>query len=109
MRPPIMWITVGFGAGLWVGLSPFGVGGALFAVALVAMGVLVSCRRAPVGSAVGIMGIAGVLWGGAALAERGATCGGSWGEEGRGKGEGYTHAAIVRLLDPVPDSGGVVE
>src|SRR5439155_654290 len=58
-----------------------------------------SRRRA----AIGIMGGAGVRWGGATLRERAATCEGRWqaAEEG-------ARAAIVRLSDPAPDSGGPV-
>src|SRR5947208_2291977 len=49
------------------------------------------------------MGVAGLLWGGATLRERAATCEGRWqaAEEG-------ARAAIVRLSDPAPDSGGPV-
>lgn len=47
-----------------------------------------------------------MVWGGAALRERGATCAGEW---GKGKGEGGSRAAMVRLADPAPAGGGVVD
>ncbi len=59
-----------------------------------------------------------MAWGTAAIRERGAGCAGRWtAGENRGTaggnrltaGEGYTRAAIVRLADPAPDSGGVVD
>src|SRR5256886_8836249 len=65
-------------------------------------------RRAPVGAAVGIMGVAGALWGTAAGRERDATCAGTWGRES-GNGKRETVAAAVRLLDPVSPQGGVVD
>ena len=60
------------------------------------------------GAATGIMAAAGMLWGAAAVRDREATCAGSW-DGGRGTGDGSTHAAVVRLAGPVPDSGGVVD
>jgi len=33
MRPPILWISVAFGAGLWTGLDAFQVRGAWYVVA----------------------------------------------------------------------------
>ena len=65
-------------------------------------------RRAPLGAALGVMGVAGVVWGMAAARERGATCAGRWAGEG-GRGASETRAAMVQLADPAPDSGGVVE
>src|SRR6266704_3475303 len=110
MKPPVMWLAIAFGVGLWAGLVAFRDAGSgmrdawvlvpVFAVALV-LG-----RRAPLGAAVGVMGVAGMLWGGAAVRERGATCAGEW---GKGNGERWTRAAIVRLVDPAPDSGGLVD
>src|SRR5439155_832732 len=75
-------------------------------------------RLAPHYAGVGVMGVAGLLGGAAALRERAATCEGRWtaGEsrltagEGRWKaGEAGTRAATVRLGDPAPHSGGPVE
>ena len=70
-------------------------------------------RRAPLGAALGIMGVAGLVWGMAATRERAATCAGKWSREQRaGSGEqgaGSSKAATVRLADPVADTGGVVE
>src|SRR5207245_10279941 len=63
-------------------------------------------RRAPLGAAVGIMAAAGLLWGAAAARERDDTCAGRWIRE---RGAGSSKAAMVRLLDPAPDSGGIVE
>src|SRR5437879_4485831 len=61
---------------------------------------------------------AGVGGGGAAAREQGTTCAGRWtagesrltaGESRSTAGEGGARAAIVRLGDPAPDSGGPVE
>ena len=110
MRPPLMWIGIGFGAGLWAGLVAFGDGGrGMWEVGLpVLVGGVLVARRAPVAAAMGIAAIAGVLWGGAAVARREAGCAGVW---GRGTGEGgkVSRAAIVRLVDPVADDGGIVD
>src|SRR5437667_5124228 len=99
MRPPILVITVAFGVGLWAGGSELGGWGSGLAVLAVAAGL---ARQAPLGAAVGVVGVAGLLWGAAARRQHEATC------EGRWKGNG-TRAAIVRLGDPAPDSGGPVE
>src|SRR5438046_2214490 len=72
MRPPILWITVAFGAGLASGLDLFAVRGAWYVVASVIAAALWLARHAPLGAAMGIMGVAGLLWGGAALRGRGA-------------------------------------
>src|SRR6266704_33705 len=114
MKPPVMWLAIAFGVGLWAGLVAFREAGSGMRDAWVLVPVcgvaLVLGRRAPLGAACGIMGVAGVLWGGAAARERGATCAGEWGREaGSGMGDAYTRAAIVRLVDPAPDSGGVVD
>src|SRR5437773_11021059 len=61
-------------------------------------------RRAPLGAAVGIMGVAGLLWGTAAVREREATCAGGWSRE---QGAGGRKAATVRLAGSGPASGGV--
>src|SRR2546423_12277581 len=108
MRPPILFLTIAFGAGLYAGLDVFAVRGALYALAPVLVPALWLARRAPLGAALGVMGVAGALWGTAAERERDATCAGGWGrgtwDEGRG-----TRAATVRLLDPVSPQGGVVD
>src|SRR6266481_1717361 len=115
MRPPILFLTVAFGVGLWAGLDPFVFpgralpGGAVWFVALpvVALAAWLA-RRAPLGAAVGITGVAGLLWGAAAVRERDATCTGRWTAGGRA-GEGQTRALIVRLADPAPAQGGIVD
>src|SRR6185437_10935544 len=110
MRPPILFLTVAFGVGLWAGLDPFVFPGAALwgvAVSLVAASAWLA-RRAPLGAAVGIMGVAGMLWGAAAVREKEATCTGRW-TAGLTAREGYTRAAIVRLADPAPASGGIVD
>ncbi|HEV8265699.1 MAG TPA: DNA internalization-related competence protein ComEC/Rec2 [Gemmatimonadales bacterium] len=105
MRPPILWLSVAFGAGLGVGLA----GLTLPATAwCVLAGVALVWRRAPVGAALGVMWVAGSLWGGAALRERAASCAGVWGR-GAGHEGGGTRAATVRLRDPAPPDGGVVD
>src|SRR5437870_820851 len=106
MRPPILWISVAFGAGLWTGLDAFQVRGAWYVVAPVLVGAAALHRRAPLGAALGIMAAAGVLWGGAAVRERDDTCAGRWSRE---RGAGSSKAAIVQLGDPAPASGGLVE
>src|SRR5438093_9570105 len=78
MRPPIVWISVAFGAGLWTGLDAFQVRGAWYVVAPVLVGAAALHRRAPLGAALGIMAAAGVLWGGAAVRERDDSCAGRW-------------------------------
>src|SRR6266550_362978 len=105
MKPPILFLTIGFGAGLFFGEGGRGTGDGYVLVPVLAAALFLA-RRAPLGAAVGVMGVAGVMWGGAAVRERGATCAGEW---GRGTGDGYTRAAIVRLVDPAPDSGGLVD
>ncbi len=110
MRPPILFLAVAFGVGLWAGLDPFVFPGAALwgvAVSLVATSGWLAAR-APLGGAVGIMGVAGMLWGAAAVRERDATCTGRWAAGGRA-GEGHTRAVIVRLADPAPARGGIVD
>jgi len=110
MRPPILFLAVAFGVGLWAGLDPFVFPGAALwgvAVSLVATSGWLAAR-APLGAAVGIMGVAGMLWGAAAVRERDATCTGRWAAGGRA-GEGHTRAVIVRLADPAPARGGIVD
>src|SRR5437879_1348911 len=113
MRPPILFLTVAFGVGLWAGLDPFVFpgralpGGALWVGALPVLAVAAwLARRAPLGAAVGIIGGAGLLWGTAAVREREATCAGAWSRE---QGAGSSKAATVRLADPAPASGGIAE
>ena len=102
MRPPILWITVAFGAGTAAGISGSGAWGVVLPVLL---GAVALARRAPVGAGVGIALVAGTLWGSAARRESAVTCAGTW---ARGPG-GHTRAAIVRLRDPVGPAGGVVD
>jgi competence protein ComEC len=98
MRPPILWVTVAFGLGLSLGLS----GDGAWSVGLPALlGAAILWRRAPLGAACGAMLVAGGLWGGAARRERGASCAGRW--------TVGTRAAVVRLRDPAPAAGGIVE
>src|SRR5437879_7659056 len=101
MRPPILFLAVAFGVGLWAGGSGVGGWGSGLAVLVVAAGL---ARQAPLGAAVGVMGVAGVLWGGGARRERAATWEGRW-----TAGAAGARAAIVRLGDPAPDSGGPVD
>src|SRR3989442_13532893 len=96
MRPPILWISVAFGAGLWTGLDAFQVRGAWYVVAPVLVGAAALHRRAPLGAALGIMAAAGFLWGGAAGRGRGGTCAGGW---GRGAGAGGRKGASGALGD----------
>src|SRR5438094_51177 len=110
MRPPILFLTVAFGVGLWAGLVHFVLPGAALwgvAVSLVATSGWLAAR-APLGAAVGMMGVAGMLWGAAAVRERDATCTGRWAAGGRA-GEGHTRAVIARLADPAPARGGIVD
>src|SRR6266571_5088177 len=101
MRPPILFLTMAFGAGLWSGLASFLVRGEWYVVVPVLVGATMWWCRAPVGAASGIMAVAGLLWGGAAVRERGATCAGQWSRDARsGMRDAWTRGAIVRLLDP---------
>jgi competence protein ComEC len=113
MRPPILFLTVAFGVGLWAGLDPLMFpgralpGGALWVVALPVVALAAwFARRAPLGAAVGIMAVAGMLWGKAAVREKEATCAGTWSRE---RGAGSSKAAMVSLEDPTAASGGVVD
>src|SRR2546422_7898152 len=115
MRPPLVWISVAFGAGLWAGLGSLGAWGAgMWAVGASVLIVALSvARQAPVGAAIGLMGVAGLLWGAAAVREQDATCAGRWtagGKAGDAAGEGgRVRAVVVRLADPAPADGGLVE
>src|SRR2546423_4700794 len=108
MRPPILFLTIGFGAGLYAGLDLFAVRGAVSAVRPVLVRALGLAGRAPLGAAAGIGGVGGAVWGTAGGRERGAHCAGTWGRES-GSGKRETVAAAVRLLDPVSSQGGVVD
>lgn len=110
MRPPLLFLTVTFGAGLWVGvgLASFHRGGPAAWVLTVPLlvGITLVHRRTPVVAACGCMGLAGLFWGEAAARERDATCAGVWSRHG---GAGVsTRAAVVRLLDPVVADRAVV-
>src|SRR5205809_1035802 len=106
MRPPILVLTVAFGVGLSAGLDLFVLRGAWYVVVPVLGTALLLAQRAPLGAALGVMGVAGLLWGMAAGREREATCAGSWSRE---RGAGGSKAATVRLEDPAPASGGIVD
>src|SRR5207249_12087171 len=110
MRPPILFLTVAFGVGLWAGLDPFVfAGAALWGVALPLIAAAAClAARAPLGAAVGMMGVAGLPWGTAAGRGRGGTCSGR-GAGGGKAGGGRTRAVIVRLAGPAPAQGGVVD
>ena len=103
MRPPLLWVVVGFGAGLWAGLEAFP-----FAWLPVLVGAVLVAKRAPVAAALGLAGLAGMLWGAAAVARRDASCVGRWARES-GDASPATRAAIVRLADPVTSAGAAVD
>src|SRR5438445_2032043 len=105
MRPPILFLAIAFGVGVYAGLESFVGRGTWYVVVPVLGTALALGRTAPRGAALGIMGVAGTVWGAAAGRERAATCAGTW---GKGNGE-RSRAAIVRLVDPAPASGGVVD
>lgn len=118
MRPPILFVTIGFALGLWGGLDASAVRGAWYVVAPVLVGAAVLHRKAPLGAAIGVMLVAGMGWGTAATKERAATCVGRWnagegrwtaGERWKAGEGGSARAAIVRLADPVSTTGGVVD
>src|SRR6266550_3754531 len=106
MRPPILVLTIAFAAGLYAGLDLFVLRGAWYVVVPVLGTALLLARRAPLGAALGVMGVAGLVWGMAAGREREATCVGRWSRE---RGAGSSRAAIVSLEDPAPARGGVVD
>src|SRR5439155_1151031 len=107
MRPPILFITVAFAFGLFLGEGGTGKAEG-YVAALVLVAAFCLARRAPLGATIGVMSVAGMLWGGAAAREQEATCAGRW-TAGDKAGEGRTRAAIIRLLDLAQDSGGPVE
>jgi competence protein ComEC len=98
MRPPILALTIAFAAGVITALN--GVEMRVTACCVLFAALLLS-RGAPLGAGVGIMFVAGVLWGTSALRERRASCAGSW--------LSGTRAATVRLSDPVAATGGIAE
>src|SRR6266487_604804 len=94
----MLYLTIAFAAGLAAALNPYVVRGASYVVLPVLIGALVLQRRAAVAAACGVMLVAGVVWGAAAVREQRASCAGQ-----------HARAAIVRLTDPAPGAGGVVE
>src|SRR5439155_3777218 len=106
MRPPILVLTIAFGGGLYAGVDLLVLRGAWYVVVPVLGTALLLARRAPLGAALGVMGVAGLVWGMAAGREREATCAGIWSRE---RGAGSSKAATVRLEDPAPASGGIVD
>lgn len=99
MRPPILFLTIVFAAGLAAALH--GVDLRLTAW-FVCGGTLLLYRRAPLAAALGLMLVAGIVWGGAAVRARRASCAGQWRSP-------VTRAAIVALTDPAAATGGVVD
>src|SRR6266699_2810806 len=106
MRPPILVLTIAFAAGLYAGLDVFVLHGAWYVVVPVLGTALLLARRAPRGAALGVMGVAGLVWGMAAGREREATCAAAWSRE---EGAGSSRGATVQLSDPAPASGGIVD
>jgi len=104
VRPPILYLVIAFTAGLLPALN--GVETRVTAWCVLA-GVAVVYRRAPLAAALGIMLVAGTLWGGAAVRERADSCVGMW--SAPGPRPGATRATIIRLLDPAVAAGAVVE
>src|SRR5207247_8993132 len=103
MRPPILFLTVAFGVGLWAGLDPFVFAGAALwgvALSLIAAAACLAAR-APLGAAVGIMGVAGLLWGTAAVREGGAP-GSGRGAAGGNAGGGRTRPRTLARRGPAP-------
>src|SRR5207247_5014329 len=112
MRPRILYLAVAFGVGLGAGLDPFVFPGAVLWGVVLPLIAAATCfaARAPLGAAVGIMGVAGLLWGTAAVRGRGVTCNGRWTAGVRGRenaGEGHPRPAIGRLAEPAPAPGGL--
>src|SRR3989442_7757953 len=104
MRPPMLFLTVAFGVGLWAGLDPFVFpgralpGGALWIVALpvVALAAWLA-RRAPLGAAGGIMGVAGMALGAAGVVGAGGAVGGKGEPGGGGRGR---PASVPEPVEP---------
>jgi len=95
VRPPILYLTLAFAAGVGTALSGVELRVTAWCVLL---GAVLLVRRAPLGAAVGFMLVAGILWGAAALREQRSSCVGQ-----------HARTAIVQLTDPAPSAGGVVE
>ena len=100
MRPPILYLSIAFAAGLAAALNGVDL---RVAACLVIVGAVLLYRAAPLGAALGVMLVAGVAWGGAARREQRASCAGTWAVVPG------THAAIVVLTDPVQQTGGVAD
>src|SRR5256885_13650530 len=95
MRPPILFLTVAFGVGLWAGLDPFVFAGAALwgvALSLIAAAACLAAR-APLGAAVGIMGVAGPPRGAGAGAGGGGARARPAGGAGERRGGGGARAA----------------
>ena len=105
MRPPLLWIAIGFGAGLWAGLASFP--DAWSVGAPLVFGTLLVARRAPVAAALGFAAVAGFVWGAAAARIRSVECVGRWSAHIQARPP--SRAAFVRLLDPVSEAGGVAD
>src|SRR5437773_11193461 len=111
MRPPILYLTVAFGVGLGAGLDPFVFPGAVLWGVVLPLIAAATCfaARAPLGAAVGIMGVAGLLWGTGGVRGRGVTwygpgaAGARARENARG---GDTRGPSVGVADPWPARGG---
>src|SRR3954467_15438353 len=73
MPPPILFLTIFFGLGLWAGLSGNGEWGLVLPVLV---GAALLHRRAPLGAALGIMLVAGAPRGAAPVAGQGGAGGG---------------------------------
>src|SRR2546426_7665525 len=103
-------MSVAFGAGLWAGLDSFPRSGEWGGVALVLAAALLVAREAPVGAAIGVMGVAGLLWGAAAGRGQDATCAGRGAAGGGGGGTagggGRGRAGGVRVPGPAPGRRG---
>jgi len=113
VRPPILYLTIAFAAGLGTALSGVELRVTAWCVLL---GAVLLVRRAPLGAALGVMLVAGILWGGAALREQRASCVGQWSHQGvltpgwqPGVNRPVTRSVIVQLADPVSATGGVAE
>lgn len=105
MRPPLLWIAIGFGAGLSAGLASFPAAWSVGVPLLV--GAALVRRRTPVAAALGVAVVAGWVWGAAAVRIRSDECVGRWSRHTEPRPP--SRAAFVRLLDRVPDDGGVVD
>jgi competence protein ComEC len=98
MRPPILYLSIAFAVGLITALNGVEMRVTAWGVLMAA---LLLSRRAPLGAGLGVIFVAGLLWGSSAVREKAATCAGRW--------RTGTHAATVRLTDPVAAAGGVAE